>query len=347
MKQALFCLVLIASSSLLAERLPSLPEPMTNNASASVHTGQDTFILSAMGLGPGRTWRDTLSSAYLLKVGDPEWRKLPDVPGPSGRLASIAVAVRGKFFVFGGYTVTEDGTEISAQTVHMLNPLQPKWIEKAPMQIPVDDTVAVVYQDRYVYLVSGWHDLGNVNLVQVYDVESDTWTQATPFPGSPVFGHAGGIVGNVMIICDGVKISIKSEGNREFSMSNECYRGEIDPGDFRKIAWYTVAAHPEKPRYRMASTSAANMVLFAGGSENPYNYDGIGYNGIPSVPENIVLVYSTTEKRWSDTTTGQGISQASMDHRGFVQVSDAMGYCLIGGMREQQQVVSDSFCWIP
>ena len=51
--------------------------------------------------------------------------------------------------------------------------------------MPVEDAVLLVYLDRYIYLVSGWHDLGNVNLVQVLDTANGTWQQATPWPGAP------------------------------------------------------------------------------------------------------------------------------------------------------------------
>ena len=84
---------------------------------------------------------------------------------------------------------------------------------------PVDDTVALVYQNRYIYLVSGWHgsgiskSTGNVNLVQVFDSQQGRWFNATPFPGAPVFGHAGGIVDDQFLIVDGVKVNAVVNGD--------------------------------------------------------------------------------------------------------------------------------------
>ena len=60
--------------------------------------------------------------------------------------------------------------------------------------MPVDDTVSGVWRDRLIFLVSGWSVDANVDAVQVYDPALNRWMRATPVPGIPVFGHAGGIV---------------------------------------------------------------------------------------------------------------------------------------------------------
>ena len=70
--------------------------------------------------------------------------------------------------------------KLSMRWVHAFDPLGGEFKERASMPVPVDDAIAVVYQDRYIYLISGWHDFGNVNLVQQYDVIADSWSQATP-----------------------------------------------------------------------------------------------------------------------------------------------------------------------
>ncbi len=100
---------------------------------------------------------------------------------------------RVRAWLFGGYTVAVDGSEKSIPGVYRIRPgeSQLQWLTDMP--VPVEDSVMLVYQDRYIYLVSGWHDLGNVNLVQVLDTKTLQWAQATPWPGAPVFGHSGGI----------------------------------------------------------------------------------------------------------------------------------------------------------
>ena len=62
---------------------------------------------------------------------------------------------------------------------------------RTAMPVPVDDAVAVTYADRFIYLISGWHDLGNVNLVQRYDTETDTWDPGNADAGARCFRTRG------------------------------------------------------------------------------------------------------------------------------------------------------------
>lgn len=203
------------------------------------------------------------------------------------------------------------------------------------MPVPVDDAVAVTYDDRYIYLVSGWHDLGNVNLVQRYDTRKDAWVQATPIPGPPVFGHAGGIVGNTIVYCDGVAVAAHDDRPRDFVAVPDCLLGIIDDADGRRIDWRSVDYHPGLPRYRMAAAGVGelNGVLFVGGSENPYNYSGIGYDGRPSEPADGALLFDIDTQGWT-VLEFEGI--ATMDHRGLVPFAGQ--WLTVGGMASNQQV---------
>ena len=53
----------------------------------------------------------------MLRRGARAWEALPNVPGAPGRLASIAVGLFDRVFIFGGYTVAEDGAEVSTREV--------------------------------------------------------------------------------------------------------------------------------------------------------------------------------------------------------------------------------------
>ena len=211
------------------------------------------------------------------------------------------------------------------------------------MPVPVDDAVAVTFDDRYVYLVSGWHDLGNVNLVQRYDTRNDTWVQATPIPGPAVFGHAGGIVGNTIVYCDGVAVDVHDDRPRDFVAVPDCYLGIIDNDDGRRIDWRAVDYHPGLPRYRMAAAgvAAVNGVLFVGGSENPYNYDGIGYDGQPSEPATGALLFDIDTQSWRELGFE---GEATMDHRGLVAFAGQ--WLTIGGMAPGQRVTGQVFSYV-
>lgn len=325
--------------------LDSLPAPVTNNAVAAASAGgsgnagagreDESSLASFAGLGAGKAHADVHARVFLLSAGTGGWSAAGVVPGGEGRLAAVAAGVGGRMYVFGGYTVAADGGEVSLPYVHAFDPRSGGFARRADMPVPVDDAVALVYRDRYVYLVSGWHDLGNVNLVQRYDTVDDRWDQATPYPGAPVFGHAGGIVGEALLVCGGVLVRTRADRRREFGASDACFLGEIDAGDARRIEWRRAPPMPGPPRYRAAAAGSARLdaVVFAGGSDNPYNYDGIGYDGRPSSPLGEVVLFDLGARRWR--VAGR-LAEPSMDHRGLIEVGEE--FVLAGGMLAGQRV---------
>ena len=99
------------------------------------------------------------------------------VPGTVGRLAAAAVGAREHIFLFGGYVVDAQGGETTLPDVNAYEPLTDRWFRAEDMPVAVDDSVAGVYRDRYIYLVSGWSKTDAVRDVQVYDAEKNTWSQ--------------------------------------------------------------------------------------------------------------------------------------------------------------------------
>jgi len=164
--------------------------------------------------------------------------------------------------------------------------------------------------------------------------------QATPWPGAPVFGHSGGISAAYMLVCDGVRIQYPAdESPRQFLSSGQCWSGRIDTENYRRIHWHSVPAHPGAGRYRMAATGDANQrIVFAGGSVNPYNFNGIGYNGVPAETEKSVFSYSFKTGEWQQHGD---FKQGTMDHRGLPYSNG--WYYLVGGMQDQQAVVADVY----
>ena len=174
-----------------------------------------------------------------------------------------------------------------------------------------------------------------VRAVQVYDSQMDSWFSATDFPW-PFFGHAGTIIGNEIYVLDGTTNS--------FSDRDWVYRGVIDPLDPAVIDWEFLGSHPWEASYRQGVSTLGNSVLLVGGTDNPYNFDGIGYDSNPSEPLDRVLAidpsdFSTIPLVCTDTPL-----TPIMDLRGLIWngSTDPANYRFwtVGGMTTGQQVTN-------
>jgi len=315
-----------------------LPAPISNNAVAIVEHEDGATLYSFNGLGPGKTWEDVTSIAYACDIPQGACREIGGPPVRGGRLASVAVALGKEIYLFGGYSVAEDGTEVSTPDVFAYDPAREIYARRADMPVPVDDSLAFTHAGRYIYLVSGWHDDGNVSLVQVYDAEEKRWFRATDYPGAPVFGHAGGAAGGRFVVADGVAVVGEDNGRRKFGAVDEAWLGEISEDDPAIIAWRKLPPHPGGPLYRMAAAGEVekDRIVFYGGADNPYNYDGVGYDGVPAKPSATVFAYDFDADDW--IVLGE-TDRPSMDHRGLM-IAGGTGY-VAGGM-DEALAVSDA-----
>ncbi|NVJ96597.1 MAG: galactose oxidase [Alphaproteobacteria bacterium] len=336
MKISAILLAVLVAANAWASDVPDLPEPHANNAVASIMLDGKQLLFSFTGLRSGKTWRDTSKAAFMYVEGSDGWLKLPDLPVDKGRLAATTEAVGGTVYYFGGYTVAEDGAEVSTPENFAFDPKAMTYRRIADMPVPTDDAVSFVYQDRYIYLVSGWHNTGNIRDVQVYDTAENKWFKATDYPGSPVFGHAGGIVGNRFVIADGVAVvGHDAEGRRQFDTVNEGWMGTIDPENPAKITYRRLPQLPGRGHYRMggAGDRAGNRVLFVGGTPTAYNYNGIGYSSTPADAKKHVFGWDFTRDNW---VAYADKPMDSMDHRGLIKWGGT--WITIGGMLDGQVV---------
>ena len=144
-----------------------LPLPLSDNAVASVKSRGALLLFSMMGIGPKKTWDAISNSAFSLDPETGKWAEVHAVPGTAGRLAAAAVGAREHIFLFGGYVVDAQGGETTLSDLNVYEPLTDRWFRGEDMPIPVDDAVAGVYRDRYIYLVGGWSKTDTVRAVQV------------------------------------------------------------------------------------------------------------------------------------------------------------------------------------
>ncbi len=312
--------------------ISAMPEAVSNNAVALVQHDGVTQLFSFNGLSSGKTWADVHNRAY--HYDGQRWQTLSMPDGAKKVLASTAVSMGEMIYVIGGYTVAQNHEEKSVNEIFRYDTRQQQWRLETTMPVPVDDTVALVYANRYIYLVSGWHDVDNVSRVQVYDVQQRQWFTATDYPAPAVFGHAGGIANDTMVICDGVKV-VKTASKKQYAPSVVCMKGTINASDPARIEWQTIEHHSSVAYYRMAAigNGQTGQIIFAGGSDNPYNYNGIGYNDVPSEASSHISVYDLASDDWLHFSN---LISPSMDHRAMLY--DGQHYYILGGMRSNQMV---------
>jgi len=288
-----------------------------------------------MGIGPARDFGAITKRAYVLDVEQGRWSPLPDVPGSVGRIAATAQVMGERAYLFGGYSVARDGKETTSPAVDILDIRAAGYSRGADIPVPVDDSVSGVWRDSRIYLVGGWSVSDNVAAVQIYDPASDTWAVASQMVGAPVFGHSGGIVRDVIVYCGGARV--QASGTPKYVANEECYRGDINPSEPTSVMWRRIANHPGPSRYRAAAgpveTADLAGIMFVGGTSNPYNYNGVGYDSAPSEPEMSSWIYDTGRDTWVE---GPRLTTPTMDHRGLVFTSGA--WWTVGGYGSGQKV---------
>lgn len=328
-KLAVFFLPVLCAFLLLAAdqgKVPPMPAAVSSNAVATLQNGLE--IYSLMGVGPKKTWDDISAKMYVLRFKSGKWVESRPVPGVAGRLAASAVGAKGQVFVFGGYTIDGQGVETTSGDVNSFVPEDHRWYRAADIPVPVDSAVIGVTHDRFIYLVGGKSKSGPVNNVQVYDAEKNTWSQATPFPGTPVFGHAGGLADETIVFVDGAKKN--PAGGASYVVSDECWMGKIDHKDPNKIEWSKLPAHPGPGRFGIVAGAGGHdhRILFSGGATTPHDFKGLDSDGKLAEISPVTFVFEVHGGRWETIT--EDTFDVRADGRGVL--STPLGPLILGGM---------------
>jgi N-acetylneuraminic acid mutarotase len=315
-------------------KIPNMPAAVSSNAVASLKGGVELF--SMMGVGPRKTWDDITNQVYVLRLSSGKWSDGRSVPGVAGRLGASAAGAKGQVFLFGGYVVDAQGNEITVPDVNAYTPDNQRWYRAADIPVAVDSAVIGVNRDRYVYLVGGRSKSGPVNNVQVYDAEKDAWSQATPLPGAPVFGHAGGLADDTIIYVDGA-LKNPSAG-APYVASDDCWLGKIDRKNPDKIEWSKLPPHPGSARFGIASGAAERerKIFFSGGTIAPHDFKGLSYDGHPAEMSTVSFAFNLHSKQWETIT--EDTFDPRMDSRGILDTP--LGLLVLGGMAKNQAVTA-------
>jgi N-acetylneuraminic acid mutarotase len=324
-----FSLFLLAADQ---PKIPAMPSAVTNNAVASLKGG--LVVYSLMGLGTKKTWDDVSNKMYELSLRSGKWIEGRPVPGVAGRLDASAIGARGQIFLFGGYTIDGQGNQFVLGDVNSYVPQEHRWYRAEDIPTPVEGAVIGVTHDRYIYLVGGRSKSGPVNTVQVYDAEKNTWSQATAFPGTPVFGHAGGVADETIVYVDGAK----KDTSGKYLASDECWMGKIDHKDPNKIEWSKLPAHPGFGRFGIVAGAGEHdhRILFSGGTTSPHNYKGLDEEGKQAELSPVTFAFELHGNKWDPITDDTYDVRA--DSRGIVFTP--LGPMVLGGTLKNSAISS-------
>lgn len=322
-----FSLLLLAADQ---PKIPAMPSAVTGNAVASLKGG--LVVYSFMGMGTKKTWDDVSNKTYELGLRSGKWIEGRPVPGVAGRVDASAIGARGQIFLFGGYTIDGRGSESVLSDVNAYVPQDHRWYRAEDIPTPVEGAVIGVTHDRYIYLIGGRGRSGPVNNVQVYDAEKNTWSQATVFPGTPVFGHAGAIADETIVYVDGAK----KDANGKYVASDECWMGKIDHKDPNKIEWSKLPAHPGPGRFGIIAGAGEHdhRILFSGGTLVPHNYKGLDDEGKQAELSPVTFAFELHGNKWDPITDDTYDVRA--DSRGIVFTP--IGPMVLGGTLKNSAV---------
>lgn len=345
----LILLGFLVNCALAQQRLPNLPEPVTNNAVAAiVGDDGDIWAYSFSGLDSSKTYSGIHKKCFRLNVSNPAlgWELLPDLPDGPGRIAAAASVVKDKIYIIGGYEVLPDGSERSLEQVHIFDHESGQFLSNgAPIPVPIDDQVQSVWRDSLIYVITGWSNTGNVPNVQIYNPAEDTWTIGTPVPNNSqykAFGASGIIAHDTIWYAGGAAGST-------FFAANYLRRGVINTDNPTEISWFVIA-DSRAVGYRSAVARLKGTPYWYGGSKKTYNYDGIAYDGSGPVEPKTENYGYEQGRGWFDFSF-YGDTIPVMDSRGFafLSIEDIQtgldNIISLGGMQEQQRVTDKCYLW--
>lgn len=195
---------------------PSLPGTGTIWGHASVVLGDTIYVAGgSSGGAPSSVFYkySIIANAWSTGTGT-----------PVGKTGGDLVSCRGKIYYIGGGSATiNSGTP----ETFVYDPATGSWSQLADIPVPVTGNVAECYNDSLIYcMFGGWNTYETI--VQVYNVNSNTWLQATQISsGNGRRSFAGGILGNKLFVCAGFSGSFR----------NDFWIGTINPANPLQITW--------------------------------------------------------------------------------------------------------------
>lgn len=228
--------------------------------------------------------------------------------------AAIAADTAGKIYLLGGY----DGGS-AFNTVSIYDTVTDTW-STGPAMPQATRGAAAVYYDNQIYVVGG-HDSGQLNLVQILNLTTSTWTQVT-LPGGG-WETSAAVVGSQIIVVGGESGTLQTfsfdpansttstlANNPNGSLASQVAvidsklyligatstyspgSTQLDLFDPLTNTWSTTPADDTLPRTQFAAVTDGTSLYVMGGSDTASNNSSPFYSD--------TRIYTPGTDTWSD-----------------------------------------------
>jgi N-acetylneuraminic acid mutarotase len=263
--------------------IASLPQALHHPAVAS-YDGK----IYVVGGFISREWTPT----NRLFIYDPiknQWTEGNSMPTPRGALN--ALFVNGTLYAVGGQ---DDARILNINEAY--DPFRDTWVSKAPMFTGRHHAASTTV-DNKIYVtggrIAGSSPLVNVNVNEMYDIETDKWKQIESMP-SKRSGIAAATINNSFFVFGGEDIT-RTFGN------NEKY--ETENGK-----WTSLESMPTS-RHGLAAVSVGNRIFVIGGGPEP----GLSVSDVNEIYDDSIPNSNSTSKSSINTTMPEQMPPQSIN----------------------------------
>ena len=149
---------------------------------------------------------------------------------------------------------------------------------------------------------------------------------------TPVFGHAGGVADETIVVADGAKKD--PAGGNKYAVSDECWMGKIDHKNPSKIEWSKLPRIPAPDASEWLAVEETTRSFFSGGTATYHNYKFLDNDGKQAEISPVTFAYELHGNRWD--TISQDTYDVRSDARGILFTP--LGQVILGGTLKNSAV---------
>lgn len=322
------------------EPLPPMPEPVCGHTLEAGRQGNQTFVYAFGGVDSSKSCVGVHGKVFRFDTFLKQWDEIDPIPDSlGGKSAAVATRIRNKIYITGGFHLDEDCTETLSTANHIFDPETNSWLANGkPLPIPLKHHTQALWRDSLLFVLGGWSDAGPVNTVQVFDPVKNEWKNGTAVPantGGAGFGASAVILEDTLYLCGGAG----NWNGSHFPLIPVIRKGHINPENPWEINW-TSLSEPELEGYKMSALKADNWILWLGGNQAPYDFEGSTLDGNGNVlPSSRILAFQPASGLFN---TYDGYFPPILDNGGAVRLSSNR-FLLAGGFNNQLLVADSAF----